>query len=171
MVSRYEKEFYSALDRGKEHGFIANKQPSKEGRLLSPEIIDVVRIALNDQIKGNIDLMAGECFKVHFMMRPIIESILNTRAYFTIGYIKLDGQYIHKMELDELLSRLSGGPITTQNTSLHAWITLPTMEVIDLTTMTSKAKAERRPANQIDIIWGESGSFDVEFYPQLAGNE
>lgn len=170
MKSRYEKEFYAALDRGRENGFIANRCPPQEGKFLSPEMIEVIRNALNHQIQGNFNLMVGQCFKMHFMMKPIVERLLNTRAYCTIGYIKLDGHYSHKMELNELVSRLSEGPITTQNTSLHSWITLPTMEIIDLTTMTSKAKAEKRPM-KIDIIWGESGKFDVEFYPQLAASE
>ena len=65
-------------------------------------------------------------------MRPIVEALLGTKAYFTLGYIKHDGEYQHKMNLSVLLDMLRKGLIMDPKMKLHAWITLPNMEIIDL---------------------------------------
>ena len=72
------------------------------------------------------------------------------------------------MELDDLFKRLSPDTQITDTLNLHAWITLPTMEIIDLTTMTTKNVAQNNAVNELEIIHGYSGKDDIEYYPQIA---
>lgn len=171
MKSQYEKEFYKALDVGKKHGFSSERYSLIEGNLLSSDIINIIEIAVNDKWGGGIDSMAGKCVKVHSEMKPIIESILGVKAYLTFGYIKLQGKYVYKRDINELLENFEKAPVTEQEVSLHAWITLPSMEIIDLTTMVSWAIAKKITIKKIDIVWGKVGQLGMEFFPQLAGNE
>ncbi|MDO6488216.1 hypothetical protein Q4503_10925 [Colwellia sp. 6_MG-2023] len=171
MSNSYENKFYDSLKLGAVNGFKAVQHPSIKGSLLTKQIIDTLREKLVEAVRGDISVIAGQCFKVHYMMRPIVEELLGAKAYFTLGYIKLNGEYQHKMELSVLLDMLSKGLITDPKMKLHAWITLPNMEIIDFTTLTSVAFANNSSLELVDIIYGLSGSRDVDYYPQLSGNE
>ncbi|MBF4426108.1 hypothetical protein, partial [Vibrio anguillarum] len=171
VPNSYEDKFYESLKLGAINGFKAVQHPPIKGTLLTKQIVDTLREQLLEVVRGDISLIAGQCFKVHYIMRPLVEKLLGINAYFTLGYIKLDGEYQHKMELSVLLDMLSKGLVMDPKMKLHAWITLPNMEIIDFTTFTSVAFANDSSLEQIDIIYGLSGSRGVEYYPQLSGNE
>ena len=171
MSNSYEEKFYDSLKVGAVNGFNAVQYPPIKGTLLTNQIIDTLRNKLVEAVGGDISIIAGQCFKVHFIMLPIVEALLGTKAYFTLGYIKHDGEYQHKMNLSVLLDMLRKGLIMDPKMKLHAWITLPNMEIIDFTTFTSLAVARDSSVDLIDIIYGLSGSRDVDYYPQLSGNE
>lgn len=168
QTKRYEKHLTTALTKGRELKFDAHEYPRTTGLLIKKEHIDTIKIELLKKIKGNISNLTGNCFPTHTEMKPIIESILGVETYYTIGYLKIDGEFIHKMELDDLFKRLSPDTQITDTLNLHAWITLPTMEIIDLTTMTTKNVAQNNAVNELEIIHGYSGKDDIEYYPQIA---
>lgn len=167
-TANYEKCLFSALEKGEELGYDANEHPRIDRSIITTENIEEIKAVLFKLIKGEVSNLMGNCFPVHTLMKPSIEKILGVGAYFTIGYMRIDGKYIHKMEIEDLLKILSPDVQITGDLNLHAWITLPSMEIIDLTTMTTKNMVENGSVNELDIIYGLSGSDSIDYFPQIA---
>jgi hypothetical protein len=164
----YENFLLSALKKGAELGYEASEHHRINKLIITTKHIEEIRVVLLKLIKGELSNLMGNCFPIHTLMKPTIEKVLGIGAYFTIGYLRIDGEYIHKMEIEDLLKILSPDVQVTGNLNLHAWITLPSMEIIDLTTMTTKNMAQNRSVNELAIIHGLSGTDNIEYFPQIA---
>lgn len=57
-------------------------------------------------------------------------------SYFTIGSVALEGKEVYRQTEDSLEHLISDG-IDFRAADLHAWLTLPSIEIIDMTFPTS----------------------------------
>ena len=89
---------------------------------------------LQESIKplGGLKLFSSNCLGVHWHLRTHIEKIVNTQSILTIGKINFEnGQKVFNFSQNDVLRWISNGIDDPTKLNLHAWLTLPSMEIID----------------------------------------
>ncbi len=143
MTTRsYAVEWAAALERTARFGLPAPRVPPvgrgpylTEDRL--PEIFPILRDALGKPVTTKA--LVGQCLQVTWAFLPAVERWLGCQAYFTIGGIDLGpnrqwGRFDDAFIGSTLAKGHAGGPV-----EVHAWLTLDSMEILDVTLMTSIA--------------------------------
>lgn len=136
----YEQEFVEALDRTVKFGLKAPEVKTSTSMFLTQEALSKLPQAIYDEIgELNEEEVVAQCLSLHKKMLPVIEKIFKTKAYFTIGWISLPERTMYHQTEDSLREMLRNG-IKGPSVSLHAWITLPSMEILDFSLPTSYAR-------------------------------
>lgn len=139
--SNYATEWHAAVERTERFSLqIPPHQVEPERRYLTDarqaEFPYVVQRGL-----GDLDFpdVVAQCLSIHYRLVPIIEEWLRCPVLYTIGWVD-DGTAKGMFKFDDdfvankLKSGHAGGTI-----NIHAWLTLPSMEVIDVALVTSLA--------------------------------
>lgn len=81
--------------------------------------------------------IVGKCLSVHLKALPVLEKWLHCPVYYTLGWID-DGtsKGLYRFYEEAIADKLANGH-HDNNINIHAWLTLPSMEIIDLTLSTS----------------------------------
>jgi hypothetical protein len=96
---------------------------------------------------GDLDFhdVVAQCLSIHYRLVPVIEKWLGCPALYTLGWVddgtdrgmfKFDDAFID----DKLKNGHRGGTV-----NIHAWLTLPSMEIIDVALATTIAVLQRLP--------------------------
>ena len=83
---------------------------------------------------NTIDLtkVTGQCINLHIEISKVIKQKLEINSILTIGYVNIAGQDFYKFEkFDSNLFRVQADK--KEVVDIHAWLTLPSYEIIDLT--------------------------------------
>lgn len=173
-MSTYTKEFTEAVARSKKFGLTvpAHKiEPSKVflDAKAHAEFPYVVRDGL-----GDLDLpdVVGQCLAVHYRLVPVISDWLGCDVLYTIGWIddmtdsgmfRFDDSFV----ADKLRSGHGGGTV-----NIHAWLTLPSMEIIDVALSTSMGHLQKRPEMLGGVIASHPDDLKGMVYkPMLVGDD
>lgn len=136
----YKDEFMRAHERAKNFGLTVPDIEVRDGEhLLTQEFLrDFPHlIARNTNIQHPRDL-AAQCFSINLMLREVISDHLKCPLYYTIGWVDVHGsRRLFHFDEEFVREALDGQVSTAGAVSLHAWLTLPTMEIIDPTLATS----------------------------------
>lgn len=81
----------------------------------------------------NEDLVATQRFGLTAALRVLLEAELKVPLAYTLGYVQQDGQRLCHTPVEGLEQMLRTGIAPGARVSLHAWLTLPSQEVIDVT--------------------------------------
>ena len=136
----YSREFQKALERTA-HFDLAPPQYVSEvsGRIMSDERIQNLNRVLAPVFSQLVsyEQMVGQCMSLHLKTRPVLEAWLGCPVYYTLGWID-DGTAKGLFKFDDatIADKLANGHQDT-TINIHAWLTLPSMEIIDLTLSTS----------------------------------
>ncbi len=116
------------------------------------------------------DLMA-KCFSIHYKILKPIELALNVKPIYTIGYLESNGKYIYKKSEDELLAIMKQDYKYGGELNMHAWITLPSMEIIDYTLATTIAFVKNMDSSIGQIYCGYADGINekLKYHPMLVG--
>ncbi|AUX73937.1 hypothetical protein [Erwinia pyrifoliae] len=87
----------------------------------------------------------AQCVRTNFYMQPILSNVIGKECALTFGYIK-DGETDYFKQdnsfyKEKLTSKVSGV------VNIHAWLTLPSMEILDLTICTTRLVALLKDKN------------------------
>ncbi|MFJ3463642.1 hypothetical protein [Achromobacter spanius] len=127
----------------------------------------VIRDALGEL---TVDDLVCQCLSINIRLRAVLEEWLGCPVYYTIGWVDVDaGEPLFKFDdafiVEKLASRDSGGEI-----GLHAWITLPSLEVIDVSLATSFAVLQNLKEGHGGVIAGAPDALKGFAYrPMLVG--
>ncbi|MEY8213884.1 MAG: hypothetical protein RPR97_05290, partial [Colwellia sp.] len=142
MNIEYIKNFNLAISRTKKHNLLDKSMTSLcySQSLLTDSIATKIMDEFSGTFKSWSDEdFVGQCLKSHVLFLPKVENILGEKVTFTIGYIESKEQNYFKFSegnAEDWMSR--GMPKNTAN--IHAWLTLPSSEIIDLTFLPTFAK-------------------------------
>jgi len=102
----------------------------------------IVRDGLGDL--GFEDVVA-QCLAIHYRMIPVVQHWLGCPVLFTLGWIDT-GTERGMFRFDEafVAEKLRRGHLGS-TVNMHAWLTLPSMEIIDVSLATSMGIAQNRP--------------------------
>lgn len=172
----YNEEWKSAIERSERYGLVVPKQTGvAQQRYLTKEIHDrfpdVVRDAFGNL--GYEDVVA-QCMSIHYRLLPVMEDLLGCPVFFTIGWVD-DGTERGMFRFgEEFIQDKLQKPSATLGgqTNLHAWLTLPSMEVIDVSLVTTIVVVQDLKKGHGGVLAGPADDFKGFAYkPMLVGDD
>ena len=173
-TAQYRTLFDAALERGRKHGFsVPSVGPTVENLAFDdPDDATMIRVVnrLLERYDGNS--LVGACIHASYFMQPAIEDIVGMPTYFTLGAVEAFGKELYRFDDHQLQQWLRHGlPQPARN--IHAWLTLPTMEIVDLTYLvTLKAVVPHLPIEHgIPVMGRVERVQGVTWRPILVGDD
>ncbi|WP_353169432.1 hypothetical protein [Providencia sp.] len=169
----YEVEFNEALARAKQWAldvppFTPSNQPA-----ITDESIEKFRLTAQ-KILGQYqpEEVSQQCFQITGLMKETLEEIFNVPLTITIGYVSFNQTPVFYTPTDKLNDLLSQPP-HFEGVNLHAWLTTPNHEIIDLTFGTTYSIVKDAPETLGVVICQHHSQFteSMSYHPQLVGEE
>jgi hypothetical protein len=170
----YEGEFKSACERSIEWGL---KTPDVK---FSPKpILSGIKGARCLQLIQDISSrykpkeISQQCFWYMLSIKEILQETLSSHLYYTLGYVQYNGKPVFYTTEDELKQRMRVPVLPGAALNLHAWLTTPNMEIIDLTFGTTYGVVNNNPDVIGCCFFQHYTDFDENmiFHPQLVGDD
>ena len=169
----YLDEFKEAIKRSHKFELTVPKIDFTEKGLLTEKVNSEIPHLLLEKIgKINPEKVFAQCFAFHHFTQNIFEEYFNVPITYTIGWVyEPPNSYFKKTE-EQLFQMLKSGPESMQ-INLHAWLTLPSMEIIDLTLPTTVAVARGQVDSFGGAISGHPDQFTggLKYHPMLVGDD
>lgn len=150
----YESEWAAAIERSKRLGLdVPAHEVQPERRYLTePRLAEFPYVVQRGL--GDLDFpdVVSQCLSIHLRILPVLEAWLRCPVLYTIGWVD-DGTEKGMFKFDDafVAERLkqgkSGGTV-----NVHAWLTLPSMEVIDMTLATTIAVVQKLPQGHGSVL-------------------
>lgn len=170
----YETELEEAIQRTQAWGLPCPTFPFNTRRLLTPDFIhQIIRCAQRTTGPLEPEDIVGQCFAVHHLIKDAIEHDLKVPVLYTIGYVSFDSGPVFHTEVDQLKAMLDRGPPTSGPLRLHAWLTLPSHEIIDLTFGTTYGIVHgvKEVVGNATLLHPSDLKGDQRYHPQLVGTD
>jgi hypothetical protein len=174
MDLNYEDEFKLANERTHDWGLeLPDVGYSSESVLSGFKGADCLRVIQEISSQHTAEEISQQCFWYMLSIKDVLQKTLDTRLYYTLGYVQFNGEpvfYTPKNELrDKMLTSVDAGSAH----NLHAWLTTPNMEIIDLTFGTTYGIVNNRPDVIGRCAFQHYSAFDdnMIYHPQLIGDD
>lgn len=140
-ASKYAAEWAAAIERSKRFNLtVPTHELKPTHRYLNDarhaEFPYVVQKGL-----GDLDFpdVVAQCLSLHYRLVPVLEAWLGCPVLYTLGWVD-DGTDKGMFKFDEpfIAEKLQSGHVGG-TVNMHAWLTLPSLEVIDVALVTSLA--------------------------------
>lgn len=133
----------------------------------------VIRRYLADNGREVSDL-AVQCWRANMEIKPLLEEFFETTLTLTFGAIETSPGTVRfaigEKELRNLVR--NGLNLSTPAVNLHAWLTFPSMEIIDITYLTSYGVVNDKPDLLGMVVTGMPGALnpvDYTYHPLVLG--
>lgn len=136
----YKKDLIDAIKRSEQKSIEVPEFyfESNGLSLLSNDKINKLLDFCNSQVYCNpIEEIAGKCLDWNVKLQEQISSILNCDVLLTFGYIETHESNFFFTPLEEMNTWFKPETIMKPLNQIHAWITLPSLEIIDMTVFAS----------------------------------
>lgn len=127
---------------------------------------------LRDQIEGDNGI------HMSLAAKSAIEEYLGVPAIFTWGAMEHKGAHVFKCEQEEIMSLFNHILPKPGKINIHAWLTLPSFEVIDLFYLDYFSRQKDKvssPEKTFDYIFGDVkdvfGSQQIVYSPMMIGSD
>lgn len=178
--NNYRSQFNLANEFVVSLGLSYTRLPAVEGELVTPEYGQKVGKRIQDAGIGSFKHSAVQCLKWSHALRPLVEEAMGCPVVLTLGQLYYHGKaafnptredfakwYRQGFQIEDFRNRLGF--------NLHAWYTLPTMEVLDLTLYSSFAAVWNKPELEGMITGGwpdrmASDTPSTQYIPMAVGN-
>lgn len=137
----YLDEFQQAIDLSGELGFSVQKPEVTETHYLTDEIQNRLHEWMLEVIGPEQDAhkLIGKCLANHLNAIGFVRKLVGVEPTFTLGYVTMDNENYHYFSEENLRGWAKNGlPDPTQFVG-HAWLTLPSLEIIDFTFLATYA--------------------------------
>lgn len=174
----YEDAFKKAINNTRKLGLEIPTVDFKNKKYLQDQsFLNEFHILLNSFTFTTNEINA-QCYGFNHRIKKILDNECNNTTFiYTIGYVEIDGDILFQQSLDKLRQMIKQGkPIYNNDGGLniHVWLTLPSMEIIDLTLPTSLRSNTKKFSNiekgsiiQID----PSENKYIKYTPLLIGED
>jgi len=170
----YKKMFIDAIKRTENHKLELDPPLiDMFEQYIQVGVYDDITVLLNseypDYEKG---VLAFNCHRVSYFMKPILEKYFDTELYLTIGYISNGESTYFPISESQITNLLIEKPKEVQETiPFHVWLTLPSLEIIDLTFGQSFAEksTEDIPMNQFLLRHPDQIYGSMKYHPMIIG--
>ncbi|MBT2748597.1 MULTISPECIES: hypothetical protein [unclassified Lysobacter] len=133
-AASYECKLMAAYARSIEWGLQPPRFEPISFRYASGETIASTQRLLDYGLGGlREDVIAAQRFGLIAMVRGLLEAQLRVRVAYTLGYVCLDGYRLCHTPIEGLEQMLRTGIAPGSRINLHAWLTLPSHEIMDPT--------------------------------------
>lgn len=174
QATDYEQEFNASLLRTKKWKLNPPAFTSLPGRLLTEDVMPMIQKCWISELDGwGYEDFSQKCFQVTISLQEPLQELLGVPLFYTLGYVQEDGKGpIFHTEVAEL-KRLIRNKLPLGHINLHAWLTLPTYEVLDFTLLTTLGTLLDMPDLKGRAVAGHPADFPghPSYHPQLVGDE
>ncbi len=174
QATDYEQEFNASLLRTKKWKLNPPAFTSLPGRLLTEDVMPLIQKCWISELDGwGYEDFSQKCFQVTSSLQEPLQELLGVPLFYTLGYVQEDGKGpIFHTEVAEL-KRLIRNKQPLGHINLHAWLTLPTYEVLDFTLLTTLGTLLDIPGLKGRAVAGHPAGFPghPSYHPQLVGDE
>lgn len=183
MAETYEVAFKEALNRTSALSLPVPEVPFSSARYLSKIAMGTIGREISQWFPNlRPEHLVGQCTTVHANLRVKVEELLKVPIYLTIGDVSVSGKRTFNVD-DAYLDSLWNNRVTLDGSvKLHAWLTLPTMEIIDVTLSATllalmNSQTFERHGNFVatGAIMKHADELklngDVEYHPYLVGQD
>lgn len=145
-------------------------------RILNDKNMRKIVKALTQVIKLELGFrqLANECVFIHFMARDDIEKCISLPVFLTLGWVETtssEESNLYEFTEHDIQHKLIHGH-HSPTMDIHAWLTLPSYEIIDLTLSTTFAINNNQPENAGIFIAKKADDVTGLIYrPMLVGDE
>lgn len=124
--------------------------------------------------------ITAQCLKYSRLSKPLIDEYLGIHTILTIGYVIDRGNERFKFGETDIINMMNQSPekYSSKVANVHAWLTLPSFEIFDLTFRESKNAIANNPFNAergFDFIFNSLESLyykqQLAYVPMLVGND
>lgn len=174
----YESNFKDAIAFARALGLPVTDLPKVAGELVNSENGQKVMGHIQEAGITSFKRSAMQCVKWNHALRPLVEEALGCRVVLTLGRLFYRGQSVFNPSVDDLAKWYRQGFQVEDfagrvGFNLHAWYTLPTMEVLDLTLCSSIAAVKNSPDLEGMVIggWPDDMAETHGYVPLVVGDE
>jgi hypothetical protein len=132
MNTTYKNRFETAYKRTQKFNLNPPKVKYSNDSFLSKEFLNKIPILIYEEFGMiNEKEVFANCMGFHYKLKPFFEYQLSSDVYFTLGYVTINDERFFYLDDSIIENMLQNG--LQQNPTIHAWLTLPTMEILDFT--------------------------------------
>jgi len=169
----YKSEFEKAVERTREFNLSCPEVVFGSGTLLTQEKMEKFPYIFRETV-GEISLneIVAECLSIHHRLSDVIEKLFRVPCYFTIGHVETKEQVMFHQSEDDLKYIIKNG-INGSDVNVHAWLTLPTMEILDFSLPSSYAICNGLKEGIGGLIADHPDNLvgGVKYHPMLVGDD
>jgi hypothetical protein len=169
----YKQEFEIAVARTNKFNLKCPLVVYSQAKVLTSENMGKFPLALRNTIGDvGVEELVAQCISIHHRLSDVIAGIFDVPCYLTIGYVETtDGFMFHQSE-DDLEKILKNG-INGSSLNIHAWLTFPTMEIMDLSLPTSYAIMKNNDNGLGGVIAAHADDLidGLKYHPMLVGED
>lgn len=168
----YLNDFKEALLRTKRFGIKTPELEYCNKRFLDKSGAEEASKAIQALGEFSVDEIAFQCLSINIKLYETLMNSLKTRVFYTIGFIAIDEDEYFK-QTDASLKQMLKDGVKGPTVNLHAWLTLPSMEILDFSFPTSYGKLIGLPQMFGQVITGHADELTggLKYYPMIVGAE
>ena len=169
----YIDEINESIARAARLGLKSPNFQAVEGELLTQKVYQdipyIVRDALGDV---GAEEVAAQCLSYHMRLLPILSDYFRTELTYTIGYVSMGKETLFEQSEEQMKALLETG-IENPQLQIHAWLTLPTCEIMDFTLPTTYAVVNKTKEGYGSVLAGHADRLlnNVQYRPMLLGED
>lgn len=174
MKPDYQTEFLAAVERSERWGLSIPPVALDDKPVLSaPEVEKAVKVI--NQIFSSYcpEEVSQQCFGFMLHLQPYLEEVFRKPLYYTLGYIQYNHRPVFFTSNQSLKEKIATPFTTCGALNLHAWLTTPHLEIIDLTFGTTFGVVTNNPDTYGLSSMQHYSKFDERmiYHPQLIGED
>lgn len=169
----YGIRFSNAVDRAHRLNLSVPHIKSESSRFLTEELMSLIPRQINARVGAlTEEQVVLQCFYVHKRIKAPLEDLFGTEMYYTLGYVETSERLMFGHDESDLRKLLSNG-IVSPTLNLHAWLTLPSMEIIDFSLSASFFRVNNGPQESYGIIVSHADELKLgmKYHPTLVGDD
>lgn len=169
----YAEEFIAAAERTKRLGLNCPDFAVTDNRFLSEEKMNKFPFALRDAVgEIGVEGVVAQCLSIHHRLVEPVSAILEAPVYYTIGYVETSEGSLFEQNEESLKTMLESG-LQSLELNIHAWLTLPSMEVLDISLPTSFAVIKKMKEGRGGVIASKADELKhgMRYHPLLIGDD
>jgi hypothetical protein len=169
----YIDEINEAIARAARLGLKTPDFQAVEGQLLTQKVFQdipyIVRDALGDAAAEDV---AAQCLSYHMRLLPILSDYFKTELTYTIGHVSMGAETLFEQSENQMQALIASG-VEHPQLKIHAWLTLPTCEIMDFTLPTTYAVVNKTRDGYGSVLAGHADKLlnNVYYHPMLIGED
>lgn len=170
----YETEFTSAVKRSRNWNLeVPDITLSKTPFLTGSKAESALKVIQSIASKHTPEEVSQQCFGYMYLVQDALEEALQTPLYYTLGYVDYEKRPVFYTDEKELKSKLGNPMSGVEAINLHAWLTTPNMEIIDLTFATTYGIVNNIPSviGRCSLQHYSEFNENMVYHPQLVGED
>jgi len=169
----YQRELIEAAERTARFGLKVPEIVTTRQRFLTPENDAKIRRAFAEdpELRSlEAEDVSAQCLLIHNGLVNRFAMIFGVPVLFTLGYVRTGDCTLYFQDEASLAAMLRNG-IDPGEVDLHAWITLPSMELIDMTLCTTWGLVHNEPDAIGRTMFRHADELNgMSYHPLLVGN-